>query len=127
MELLTIMPSDHLIVEKYEGLVLAKITKERILDPSVIVPLGDDLMREIDRHSRLSMVLDLSGVGYMSSAFIGRLIALHKGIVAAKGRLAIAGVRPAIQPIFKAMHLEKIMTFYPEAEAAILYFRRKPL
>lgn len=121
------MPSDHLIIEKYDGIVLVRITKERILDASVIVPLGDELMREIDRHARLSMVLDLSGVGYMSSAFIGRLIALHKGIAAAKGRLAIAGVRPSIQPIFKAMHLDKIMTFYPEAEAAILYYRRKPI
>jgi len=119
------MSSDHLIVEKYDGIVLVRITKERILDASVIVPLGEELMREIDRHMRISMVLDLSGVGYMSSAFIGRLIALHKGIAAAKGRLAIAGVRPSIQPIFKAMHLDKIMTFYPEAEAAILYYRRK--
>ena len=119
--------TDHVIIEKYEHLVLAKITKERLLEPAVIGPLGDILIKEVDRHMRISLILDMSEVGYMASAFIGRLIALHKAVAGAKGRLALAGVQPALLPLFKVMGLDKVFTFYPEAEAAIHYFKRKPL
>ena len=121
------MPSEHLNVQAYDNLVLAKITKERLLEAPVIAAIGDDLMKLVDRYPRLSLVLDIADVNYLSSSFIGKLVALFKAISAAKGRLAIAGAKPALMPLFQVTRLDKVIQFEPEAEKALLYFKRKPL
>ena len=121
------MPSEFLDVQAYDNIVLATITKERLLDAQIIAALGDDLLKLVDRYPRISLVLDLSAVGYLSSAFIGKLIALFKQVTVCKGRMCIAGAKPALQPLFKATGLDKVLKFQPEAQAAIMLYKRKPL
>lgn len=121
------MASEHLSVQAYENIVLATITKERLLDPPVIAALGEDLLKLVDRYPRMSLVLDLSAVNYLSSAFIGKLIALFKSVAANKGRMTIAGAKPSLMPLFQVTRLDKIIQFEAEAEKAILFYKRKPL
>jgi anti-sigma B factor antagonist len=122
------MACDFLIVQRYDNIVLAKVTKERLLEPQVIAALADDLNAEIQRASqRLSLVLDLSDVGYLSSAMIGKLVAVNKGVRALKGRMAIAGLKPALLQMFKVTGLDKLFEFSPEAEQVILAYRRNRL
>jgi anti-sigma B factor antagonist len=121
------MPSEHLIVQAYENLVLAKITKERLLDAPVIAALGEDLLKLVDRYPRMSLVLDISDVSYLSSAFIGKLVALFKSITTHKGRMTIAGAKPSLMPLFQVTRLDKVITFESEAEKAILFYKRKPI
>lgn len=122
------MPCDFLIVQRYDNIVLAKVTKERLLEPQVIAALADDLNAEIQRSvQRLSLVLDLADVGYLSSAMIGKLVAVNKGVRALKGRMAIAGLKPALLQMFKVTGLDKLFEFAPEAEQIILAYRRNRL
>jgi len=121
------MASEFLDIQAYDSIVLAKITKERLLEAPVIALLGDDLLKLVDRYPRLSLILDLSDVGYLSSAFIGKLIALFKALSAAKGRMTIAGVKPSLMPLFQVTRLDKIMTFEPVVEKAIQFYKRKPI
>jgi anti-anti-sigma factor len=81
----------------------------------------------LDRHAKPSVVIDLAPVSYLSSAMVGKLIAFYKGVAAAKGRLAIAGVRPDLMPIFKVTQIDRLIRFYPEAQQVILEYKRKPL
>ncbi len=121
------MASEHLIVQAYEGIVLVKITKERLLDAPVIAAIGDDLLKLTDRYPKISLVLDLADVGYLSSAFIGKLMALFKAVTAVKGRMAVTGVKPALMPLFTVTRLDKVMTFAPDAAPIINLYKRKPL
>jgi len=118
------MPSEFLDIQAYEKIVLAKITKERLLEAPVIALLGEDLLKLIDRYPRLSLILDLSDVAYLSSAFIGKLVALFKALSAAKGRMIVAGVRPSLMPLFQVTRLDKIMAFEPVVEKAIQLYKR---
>lgn len=119
--------SGHLIIQVYDGIVLVQVTKERLLEMPVINAIGVDLTGLLDRHARPSVVIDLAPVSYLSSAMVGKLIAFYKGVIAAKGRLAIAGVRPDLMPIFKITQIDKLIRFYPDAQQVILEFKRKPL
>ena len=121
------MPCDFLMTQAYDNIVLAKVMRERLLDAPAIASLSEDLMKLLDRYPRISLVLDLSDVGYLSSAMLGKLVALLKGVKAGKGRMAIAGVRPALKPLFTVTQLDKLMEFYPDAEQALLLYKRKPL
>lgn len=75
----------------------------------------------------MSLVLDLSAVNYLPSAFIGKLIALFKSVAANKGRLTIAGAKPSLVDLFQVTRLDKIISFEAEVGKAILYYKRKPL
>ena len=121
------MPCDFLLVEAYDKIVLAKVMKERLLDPASIASLSEGLSELVDRHPRLSLVIDAGDIGYLSSAMLGKLVALYKAIKAAKGRMAIGGVKPQLMPLFKVTQLDKIITFYADAGLAVTEFRRNPL
>ena len=119
--------SGHLIIQVYDRIILVQVTKDRLLEMPVINAIGVELTGLLDRHAKPSVVIDLAPVTYLSSAMVGKLIAFYKGVIAAKGRLAIAGVRPDLMPIFKITQIDKLIRFYPEAQQIILEYKRRPL
>jgi len=120
-------PSGHLIIQSYDGIVLVHVNKDRLLDAPVITAISAELMALLDRYPKPSIVLDMSSVAYLSSAMVGKLIALYKGVIGAKGRMAIAGVRPDLMALFKITQIDKLIRFYPDAQQVILEYKRKPL
>jgi anti-sigma B factor antagonist len=107
-------PSGHLIVQVYEKVVLITIARDRLLDGAVITAISAELTTLLDRYAKPSVVLDFQQVAYLSSAMVGKLIAFYKGITALKGRIAIAGVRPDLMPMFKITQVDKLMRFYTD-------------
>jgi anti-sigma B factor antagonist len=120
-------PSGHLIIQTYDRIVLVQVTKDRLLDPPVITAISTELAELLDRHAKPSIILDMAQVSYLSSAMVGKLIALYKAVVAAKGRLAIAGVKADLMPLFKITQVDRLIDFYPEAQKVIMAYKRKPL
>lgn len=121
------MTCDFLIVQRYDKIVLAEVKKERLLDPASITSLGEALIAECDRTAKVSLVIDVSEVGYLSSAMIGKLVAVHKAAKVSKGRVAIVGLKPVLLQMFKITQLDKLFQFAPDAQSVILEYKRKPL
>jgi anti-anti-sigma factor len=121
------MTCEFLMVQRYDNIVLAKVMKERLLDPPVIASLSEALLAECDRTARLSLVIDMADVGYLSSAMIGKLVAVYKSAKAGKGRVAVAGLKAPLMQMFKVTQLDKLFDFAPDAEQIIQLYRRKPL
>ncbi|MBA2481716.1 MAG: STAS domain-containing protein [Planctomycetes bacterium] len=121
------MPCDFLMVQVYDKIVLAKVMKERLLDPASIASLSEGLSELVDRHPRISLVIDAADIGYLSSAMLGKLVALYKAIKVAKGRIAMGGVKPQLMPLFKVTQIDKLMPFFNDAGQAVTEFRRSPL
>jgi anti-anti-sigma factor len=117
-------PSGFLIVQAYEGIVLVKITKDRVLDPPVIAAISAELTALLERYPKPSIILDMADVAYMSSAMVGKLVAFYKGVVGMKGRLAIGGVRESLMPLFKITQIDRLIKFYPDAQQAIMLFKK---
>jgi len=121
------MPCDFVTVQAYDNIVLARIEKPRLLDIRDITAVADELTKLLDRYPKISLVLDLEAVVAMSSAALGKLVALHKAVTTFKGRLVLAGVKASIMPLFTVTKLDKILAFSPSAQEAILLYKRKPL
>lgn len=121
------MPCDFLVVQAYDNIVLARVERDRLLDGGAIQVVADELLKLTDRYPRISLVLDMEAVSALSSAMLGKLVALHKAVKTCKGRLALAGIKPSIRPLFTVTGLEKLFEFYPTAQEAILLYKRKPL
>ncbi len=121
------MACDFLITTAYDHVVLARIEKDRLLDAQAINLLGAELMKLTDRYPKISLVIDCEAVSALSSAMLGKLVALVKQVKVCKGRMVLAGVNAKIMPLFQVTKLDKVMDFAPSAEAAIMAYRRKPL
>jgi anti-anti-sigma factor len=118
---------DFLMVQAYEGNVLAKVMKERLLDLATITALADALNALLDRYPRISLVVDLSDVGYLSSAMLARLVAINKKVRQFKGRMALTSVKPDILQLFKVTKLDQLFDFAADAQEILLRYRRTPL
>jgi anti-anti-sigma factor len=65
------------------------------------------------------VVVDLSALDFMSSAFIARLVALNKRIQAANGRAILCGLHPFVREAFHDSRLERVFDISDDQEAAL--------
>ena len=64
-------------------------------------------------------VIDLSGVGYLSSLGIRPLVALEQRLRARDGGLVLAALTPLVQKVLHVSHLDDVLRIVPTAAAAI--------
>lgn len=121
------MSCDFLIVTAYDNVVLARVEKDRLLDAQAITALSGDLMQLLERHPKISLVLDCEAIQALSSAMLGKLVAIQKQVKAYKGRMVLAGVNAKIKPLFQVTKLDKVLDFAASAQEAIMLYKRKPL
>ncbi len=119
------MASEHLTVQAYQNLVLATVTKPRLTDAATINDIGAELLRQLELHSRISLIIHLGQVSQLSSAMLGKIIAVHKKVVEYRGRMAITGVGKELRPLFKVTKLDKVLDVRSDdAEKVLLEYRR---
>jgi len=64
------------------------------------------------------IVLNLSNVEFVSSTFLGRLLALQKRVDAAQGKLVLCGMNPVVREIFQVTKLESFFHFSDDVPSA---------
>jgi anti-sigma B factor antagonist len=90
------------------------------LDAMTSPPVEGRLLEAV-RHAP-AVVLDLSGLDYVSSAGLRILLKAAKEAKAAQSRLALAGLRSAVREVFEVSGFFSILAAYPtlaEALAAV--------
>jgi anti-sigma B factor antagonist len=81
-----------------------------------------DLERRLQallREKRFHIVVDLSGVEYISSAGWGIFISEIREIREQGGDLKLAGMIPDVREVFDLLEFENILKAYPDADLAI--------
>ena len=84
-----------------------------------------DLERRLQallREKRFHIVVDLSGVEYISSAGWGIFISEIREIREQGGDLKLAGMIPDVREVFDLLEFENILKSYPDADLAIASF-----
>ncbi len=82
-----------------------------------------DLTRLVEAGVR-KLVVDCTGLGYISSAGVGVLVRLHKKLWTVGGHAKVASVRG---PVFRLLELTKLadlFEIYPSVEEALSAFRK---
>ncbi len=68
---------------------------------------------------RANVVLDLSGLEYVSSAGLSSILGAAKRVQARSGRLAVAGLKGLVKEIFAISGFETVLPTYTDVETAI--------
>jgi anti-sigma B factor antagonist len=71
------------------------------------------LGRLVDGLSQPDLVVDLQDVRYLTSTALGKLVALHKRVKAAGGRLTLMGVGDHVYEVFRVTRLHEILDVRP--------------
>lgn len=85
-----------------------------------------DLVR-VARSGIRKLVVDCTGLGYISSSGVGMLIHLHNTLWAAGGQVKVASARGPVFRILEITKLARLFEIYPTVEEALGAFRRSSL
>jgi len=79
-----------------------------ILDEQQIRNLETELVSIVQNNGEKRLILDFERVQFMSSAFLGLLVKVHKRVIEAGGDLQLYNLDPKIYKIFEITKLTKI-------------------
>lgn len=81
-------------------------------------PQVRDRLAALQAEGAKSVVVDLSGVGFLDSSALGALVAAHRELEAEGGSLKLAAPRPHVLKIFRITRLSDVIPLYDTVEAA---------
>lgn len=98
----------HIDVKKVGTVTVASFRDQKILDDLVIQQLGEELYRVAESEDCDSLLLNFSGVAFLSSSALGKLITLNKRVKAGGGQLRLCEMHPKILELFTLTGLDKL-------------------
>ena len=109
-------------VETVGEVAVGRLTQCRILNEDAVEQAGTQLLGLMESTGCKKVVLDLGTVEGMSTAFMGKLVALHRQVEAAGGRLVLCQVRPALLEVFTICRFNKLVQIYAGEQEALQSF-----
>ena len=112
----------RLEVEDIGDVTVINFVDRKILDEQNIQIIGEQLFSLVDEVGRRKILLNFGNVEFLSSAALGKLIALHKKLQAVGGRLILCNIDPEIYEVFEITRLDKFFNIQKEEQAALQAF-----
>jgi anti-sigma B factor antagonist len=112
----------RLEVEDIGDVTVVNFVDRRILDEQNIQVIGEQLFSLVDEVGRRKILLNFGNVEFLSSAALGKLIALHKKLQAVGGRLILCNIDAEIYEVFEITRLDKFFNIQKEEQAALQAF-----
>jgi anti-anti-sigma factor len=92
-------------IEDIGDVTVVDFAGEKVLGEPAAQAVGEQLFDLADQPGRTKVLLNFGGVEYLSSAFLGKLIALNKKVRTAGGRLVLCNISPEIDRVLEATDL----------------------
>lgn len=107
-------------VQKQDDVAVISFVTSRILDQSNVQQLGEEFEAVVEEHGFKKVVVNFENVSYMSSAVMGKLVALLKKLQAVGGELRLCNIEEGIYEIFEIMRFDRMFDIAPGEQQAIL-------
>lgn len=109
-------------VNKMGDVTVVRFVDKKILDEAGILELGAELFGLVEQENRKRLLLNFTGVEFLSSAALGKLITLDRKVKSNKGRMKMSNIRPEILEVFQITKLNKIFDIRKDEAEAISAF-----
>lgn len=111
-----------LLVETVKDVTVVTVQDASLVEGRVIDVIQQNLLEMVEKRGKKRMIVDFSGVKFLSSAALGMLLTLHKAIGRRKGLLVLCGLRTDIAKMFKLSGLHKFFTCKEDEKTALKEF-----
>ena len=99
---------ERIFVEHGVDVTFVTFNDEEILDEQHVKELEEEIMFVVEEAKRENMMLDFCNVRFMTSAFLGLLVKIHKAVREKGGYLKLRHVDPNIYKVFEITRLDKV-------------------
>jgi anti-sigma B factor antagonist len=111
------MSKPRLRVEEQGEVTLISFLDRRIFDDRTVQAIAEQLSNVVEEGNS-KLLLNFSGVEYLSSAALGKLINLHKKLSGAQGTLSMCNMIPQVFDVFAITKLDKDFNICADEAAA---------
>ena len=109
-------------ISKLGDVTIVRFLDKKILDEAGILEVGSELFGLVEQENRKCLLLNFTGVEFLSSAALGKLITLDRKVKSNKGRMKMSNIRPEILEVFQITKLNKIFDIRKDESEAISAF-----
>ncbi len=99
---------EKLTVENGTDVTIVTFEEENILEDQQIRKLERALLSIVRNNQDKRLILNFAKVKFMSSAFLGLLVKVHKRVIEAGAHLQLFNLDPKIQKVFEITQLVKV-------------------
>jgi anti-anti-sigma factor len=99
-------------VETADDVAVIKLTHKSLEDPTAEAA-GEQLLRLADEQGRDEVEVDLGEVPYLSSMWLGKLVAVPKRMRSRGARLRVVNVTAPVFEVFQVTCLHKVLDVRP--------------
>lgn len=113
--------------QETDGVLVVYFSDNKILDEAKIQKIGSELIEAADTAAgnNKKLLLNFTGVNFMSSAMIGKLVLLNKKCKTDSIALKLSDISDNVSEVFKIMKLNKVFDIYKTEEKALKSFDKK--
>src|SRR4051812_2712502 len=112
-------PHQHLRVERVNDITVVRFEDVQINSEDSIRKIGDQLQGLIESGEGIRLLLDFSGVRFVSSSMMAKLVNLKKKGEAAHGRVKLCCLAPYLRTVFEVSRLDRMFEIYGDEQAAL--------
>jgi anti-anti-sigma factor len=109
-------------LEERSGIPTLTFDQPDLIDSEMIEEIGSQLLQVIEKSQSDKLLVDLSGVNFMSSLMIGKLVLLKNRCKARGIELKFCQLSDSLQEVFQLLHLFKLIDVYPTESDAVQAF-----
>ena len=106
-------------VEYVGGLAVVRFLRRRIVTGEAVEALGEQLLSLGEDAGHRQVVLNCGNVEPVSTALLGKLVALQRQLRLTGGGLALCDVRPELQAVLRALRLRRCLNVRGSEEDAL--------
>ena len=118
--------SRPLRVGQVGAVTVVRFTTPEVLHADVIDSVGEALSALVEDEGRRRLVLDFADVRRVSSSLLGRLVALHRRLLALEGRMALCNLVPDVRRVFDLCQLPRLLHLCPDQPSALQRLAEDP-
>jgi anti-anti-sigma factor len=113
--------SHHPLVELEQvgSVTVGRLVHNELLDDKTINALSNQLVHLVQERNCRLLVLNFSNVLRVNSALLGKIIGLHKKLVAAGGRMALCRLETKLHEAFETLQLHRLFPIFAEEQEAL--------
>ncbi|MBI3462260.1 MAG: STAS domain-containing protein [Planctomycetes bacterium] len=106
------------VIEK-DGTSVVRFRDAKILEDRAIHQMGTELLEVVQGKTGVRLILDFTGVKYLSSAALGKLITVRRRVDQLGGKLLLCELGPETLDVFKIAKLDDYFEICRDQRSAL--------
>lgn len=112
-------PSSFFNITREGDIYIISVDRDRLTNEDNLEQFSQDINQLIEKHEIRSLIMQLNQVRYMTSSAIGKLIALHRRVNRAEGRMILCELTPDVSATLDTSRLLGYFAVEPDLAAAL--------